>query len=277
MNLLSLKAKLLNMSKAMNVDFQVLLNRFGAEQFLSRLSQSKAADKFIFKGGSLLVYLIETNRKTRDIDFSIRQLSNQTDELLKVVQVILDIPSDDGITWGRPKAEVLSHPNLEEPGVRIVCHFQLGQMRGKVQMDLALGDAVEPVKMTLPRMHYKGVPLVGEDFSVFTYPPESIFAEKLHIVLTKKEANSRMKDYYDLLKLSQSLNDKEKLKHAIEATFQNRKMELSSRILFDEPQIEILQTRWAHFLAKEKLTDTPRNIKDVVDILNKFLTHCGES
>ena len=72
-NIPSLKAKLLNLAKEKNVELQVLLDRFGAEQFLARLSQSAVANQFIFKGGSLLVYLIETNRKTRDIDFSIKE------------------------------------------------------------------------------------------------------------------------------------------------------------------------------------------------------------
>lgn len=270
-NIPSLKAKLLNLAKEKNVELQVLLDRFGAEQFLARLSQSTVANQFIFKGGSLLVYLIETNRKTRDIDFSIKQLSNQTDDLLKVIQAILDIPLDDGVIWGRAEAEMLSHPDLEEPGARIICPFHLGQMRGKVQMDLALGDVVEPVKMMLPRMRYKDMPLMGEDFSVLTYPAESIFAEKLHIILAKKEANSRMKDYYDLLKLTQSLDNPKKLKQAIQATFQNRKMAVPKGISFDAAQIGALQSRWAHFLAREKLADAPRDLAEVIKTLNDFL------
>ncbi|MES2503712.1 MAG: nucleotidyl transferase AbiEii/AbiGii toxin family protein [Myxococcota bacterium] len=270
-NIPSLKAKLLNMAKEKNVELQVLLDRFGAEQFLARLSQSPVSQQFIFKGGSLLVYLVETSRKTRDIDFSIKQLSNRTDDLLKVIHAILDIPLDDGVTWGRAEAEVLSHPDLEEPGARIICPFQLGQVRGKVQMDLALGDVVDPVKMTLPRMHYKGMPLMGQDFSILTYPPESIFAEKLHIASAKKETNSRMKDYYDLLKLSQSLESPQKLKAAIEATFQNRKTAVPKGIFFDAAQIEVLQIRWAHFLIREKLTDAPRDIAEVIESLNDFL------
>jgi predicted nucleotidyltransferase component of viral defense system len=71
-NITSLKSKLLYISKEKKVDFQVILNRFGAEQFLARLSQSSVINQFVFKGGSLLMYLIKTNRKTRDIDFSIK-------------------------------------------------------------------------------------------------------------------------------------------------------------------------------------------------------------
>ena len=182
---------------------------------------------------------------------------------------------DDGVAWGKARAEILNHPDLEEPGARITCPFYLGQMRGKVQIDLALGDIVEPVKMTLPRMRYKNMPLMGEDFSILTYPAESIFAENLHIALAKKEANSRMKDYYDLLKLSQSLDNRIKLKNAIEATFHNRKLLVPKAISFDAAQMGSLQTRWAHFLTREKLIDAPGNIGEVIEALNVFLKPMG--
>ena len=73
-NASSLHAKLLNSARQEGLEFQLLLNRFGAEQFLERLTKSRYAERFIFKGGSLLAYIIETDRKTRDLDFSIKPL-----------------------------------------------------------------------------------------------------------------------------------------------------------------------------------------------------------
>lgn len=270
-NITSLKAKLLHISKENNIDFQVILNRFGAEQFLARLSQSEVAGQFVFKGGSLLMYLIETNRKTRDIDFSINRLSNQVDNLIAVIQNILEVDLDDGIVWGKPVGEALNHPDMQESGARIMSHFSLDRMRGQIQMDLALGDIVDPVYLMLPRLQYKGIPLHGDNFSILTYPPESIFAEKLHIAVAKKEINSRMKDYYDLLKLSQISMDQLKLRNCLEATFINRDTQIIDVISFDAPSIEAIQQRWSSFLAKEKLRDAPNNISDVIEIINKVL------
>lgn len=270
-NIASIKAKLLHISRENNIDFQVILNRFGAEQFLARLSQSEVASQFVFKGGSLLMYLIKTNRKTRDIDFSIKRLSNQVDNLVTVIQSILEIDLDDGIAWDKPVGEALSHPDMQEPGARIMSHFSLDRMRGQIQMDLALGDIVDPVSLMLPRLQYKGVPLVGSNFSILTYPPESIFAEKLHIAVVKKDNNSRMKDYYDLLKLGQSSMDRLKLTNCIEATFNNRATRMIDLISFEASSIEAMQRRWSSFLAKEKLRDAPNNISDVIEIINKVL------
>lgn len=270
-NIASIKAKLLHISKEDNIDFQVILNRFGAEQFLARLSQSEVVSQFVFKGGSLLMYLIETNRKTRDIDFSINRLSNQVDNLVTVIQRVLEIDLDDGIVWGKPIGEALSHPDMQESGARIMSSFSLDRMRGQIQMDLALGDNVDPVYLMLPRLQYKGVPLIGGKFSILTYPPESIFAEKLHIAVAKKENNSRMKDYYDLLKLSQSSMNQEKLRNCIEKTFNNRATQMVDFISFEASSIEAMQRRWSALLAKEKLRDAPNNISDVIEIINKVL------
>src|SRR3989338_5621910 len=98
-NVNSLHARLLNLSREKKIDFQILLNRLAAEQFLYRLSQSPYSEKFIFKGGSLLTYLIDSDRKTKDLDFSIREISNQVEDIVKIIQSVLDIPVDDGIEW----------------------------------------------------------------------------------------------------------------------------------------------------------------------------------
>ena len=70
-NIKSLQARLVIVAREKKLEHQNLFNRFGVEQFLERLSRSSVARKFVFKGGTLLAYLIETDRKTRDLDFSV--------------------------------------------------------------------------------------------------------------------------------------------------------------------------------------------------------------
>lgn len=207
-NVKSLQAKLLNVSKQKGIEFQLFLTRFAAEQFLARLSQSPMKRRFVFKGGSLLTYLIDTERKTRDLDFSVKKMSHAVEDLREIVQSILEIPLDDGITWNPAKASTLNHPEMPYPGARIICPFHLGQMKGQVRMDLAFGDQVEPVKTTLFKIQYKGKPLVGEDFSLLAYPPETIFSEKLQIALVRIEKLQISWSHY---------RTKEKLKDAPES------------------------------------------------------------
>lgn len=65
----SIHQRLLNLSKARSLDFNLLLARFAIERFLYRLSQSPYADVFVLKGAMLLqVWLADTSRPTRDLD-----------------------------------------------------------------------------------------------------------------------------------------------------------------------------------------------------------------
>src|SRR3989338_3937025 len=137
MNPESIKAKLLNIAQIEKEVFQELLNRYGGEQFLSRLSQSAYADKFIFKGGSLLTYLIDSKRKTRDLDFSIRHISNEVGNTTRIIQEIIAIELEDGLTWFEPEGKQLNHPAMDYPGVRFKCPFKLGTAKGFIHMDLA--------------------------------------------------------------------------------------------------------------------------------------------
>jgi hypothetical protein len=58
----SIHQRLLNLSKARSLDFNLLLARFAIERFLYRLSQSPYADMFVLKGAMLLqVWLADTN------------------------------------------------------------------------------------------------------------------------------------------------------------------------------------------------------------------------
>lgn len=270
-NFESFRARLLNISKEKKIDFQFLLNRLGAEQFLYRLSLSPHAAQFIFKGGFLLTYLIESERKTRDLDFSIRQIGHQVDGAVKIIRSILEIRVDDGIEWKEIKGEPLLHPEMDYPGIRIVCRFLFGNMKGVVRMDMATGDAVEAVMVPLRRIQYRGKPLFGESFSILAYPPETIFAEKLYIAVRKEGRNTRMKDYFDLSKLVDHPLDHPKLKKSIQGTFANRNQPLAVQIQFKDEDLVRLQVYWEHFLKRDKMSGLPATISEMIGKVNAFL------
>lgn len=270
-NVASLHAKLLQVAHQRGLEFQLLLNRFAAEQFLARLSQSPYVDKFIFKGGSLLAYLIETERKTKDLDFTLKQLSNQIDDVSTIIHSVLAIPIDDGLQWDNVEGSVLAHPDMDYPGVRIICHFLLGKMRGRIQMDMAIGDAEQAIKTPLKRIRYKNQPLMGQDFEILSYPPELIFAEKLQIAIAKKENNTRMRDYYDMFKLAKSSFDPVLFKACIQSVFAKRSTSFITAIDFDEKTISKLQIYWDGYVTKSRLKDAPRSISEIISLVNEIL------
>ncbi len=270
-NINSLHARLLNLAHEKNIDWQILLNRLAAEQFLYRLSLSPYADKFIFKGGSLLFYLIDSDRKTKDLDFSIHEVGNQVEAIVAIIKAVVATPLDDGITWGTIEGAPLEHPDMDESGVRIACRFLFGKAKGVVRLDMALGDVVEAIRMPLPRMQYKNEPIFGEPFSLLVYPPETVFAEKFQIALKKGGQNTRMKDYYDLARLIDHGLDARKVRRCVQDVLQHRGMPLTTQLTFDEVESSQLQTYWEHFLKRERMTSAPARIGVIIDKVNAYL------
>lgn len=274
MNPESIRAKLLTVSREKKLVFQDLLDRYGAEQFLARLSLSPYVDQFIFKGGSLLTYLIETDRRTKDLDFSVLKLDRMMEGVLGVIQKILDVELDDGITWLAPKGMALDQPAMDYPGLRVTCSFRVGNAKGIVRMDLAAGDVVEPRKISLQRIRYRGRPLAGTDFPILAYPVETIFAEKLQIAVKRGAQNSRMKDFHDLYNLCRSKKlDLNMLKRSIEKTFKKRATPLISALDFDGEELTRLQLYWTAYVRKMKITDVPASLTEVTKAVNKVLGH----
>lgn len=268
----SIRARLSNIAHERGMEFEFLLNRFGAEQFLARLAVSPFSDRVIFKGGSLMAYLVDSTRPTKDLDFSIRRVSNKIEDALEIMRTILAIPMDDQLVWEPPTGTPLAHPRMEQPGVRIKGIFKLDTARGRLQIDLAIGDIVDAKKITLKRIRYRGEPLIGPDFKILAYPPETIFSEKLQIAIQRAEGNTRMKDYYDLWKLSHvETLDSGLIKRNIEKTFAHRKTEHKVEIDFNEEAMKRLGAYWAGFIRKAKITDAPENLIDVIKTINKKL------
>src|SRR3546814_5132273 len=65
----SVRARLLNLSKANGQSFDLVLTRFALERLLFRLSQSPHADRFVLKGAMLMLsWFDDPHRWTRDLD-----------------------------------------------------------------------------------------------------------------------------------------------------------------------------------------------------------------
>ncbi len=65
----SVRARLLNIAKAEQTDFNAVLVRDALERFLYRLSQSAHAEHFVLKGAMLFnLWYAMPHRPTRDVD-----------------------------------------------------------------------------------------------------------------------------------------------------------------------------------------------------------------
>ncbi len=96
----SVRAKLMNIARAEKIDFDFLLLQYFQERFLYRLAISEFSDRFILKGGLLLICLkMPRSRPTKDIDFLAKEIKNDLAELEHIFRSITDMSCNDGVKF----------------------------------------------------------------------------------------------------------------------------------------------------------------------------------
>lgn len=269
----SVKAKLFNLAKSNQVDFNRVLTSYFHERFLARLSKSKHCESLILKGGALLMsFDVIRSRPTKDLDFLARKVLHREDELRNLIDDIISIELVDGVTFDRDS--VVFETIIEESTfevVRIKFNVYLEQARGRLQLDIGFEDAVfpEPVLLEYP------VLLSSESPKIRAYSLETVVAEKLQAMIELGFLNSRIRDFYDMLFISRIREfNKADLIEAISKTFAKRNTKLGTEpIIFTENFIndKSKQTQWTAFLKRLSAHDMPESFVEVMKELKNFL------
>jgi predicted nucleotidyltransferase component of viral defense system len=270
----SLKDRLQSIARERSIPFNTCWKQLLLERFLARLAGSPYSDRFIFKGGFLLSYLMKIGRETTDLDFLLTRMKAEKKELQEAFEQIIAVHSLDGFVFSLDSIELLVQPHMDYPGYRVVLNAVLAKIRDKIQVDVGVGDVVEPLIREIPLAHYRGTPFFESAISLLVYPVEVIFAEKLETVLSKGAGNSRMKDYHDLILLirNEGMLSLDKLEEAVVSTFSNRGTVLRP-IEFDEVALKGIQELWtAHFYGlgdNASALDLPADIEAVIEEINR--------
>jgi len=196
----SVRTRLVRHAQAVRVDPNHVLARFAAERYLYRLSRSPYADRFVLKGALLLIaWLGETIRPTRDMDLlGFGDLSE--DSLARIFRHVCETEVEpDGLDF-LPATLRIVPIRAEEVygGQRATLEARLGKARLHVLVDVGVGDAVSPEPEWL---EYPGL-LDFPRARLRAYRPETSIAEKVHAMVTLAEANSRMRDFFDVSALA---------------------------------------------------------------------------
>lgn len=250
----SVKAKLLNLSKAEGLPYQPLLIRYVQERLLYRLAQSKYKNRFYLKGGALLYAHEQLKaRPTLDIDFLGSSINNDKKIIEEAFSEICGIPcKEDGTVFDTDSIETEEiNENRVYKGIRLHVTAQLDTARQKIAMDIGFGDVITP---ELQELEYPllldGLPAV----SIMAYSLETVVAEKFQAMIELSENNSRMKDFYDLYTLLYNNTlDSDMLEKAIHATLKNRgTVYEGNHPLFrdDFPKNPRFQMLWKSFIKK---------------------------
>jgi hypothetical protein len=266
----SIHQRLLNVARETDRPFNEVLQYFAMERFLYRLSFSPHRDSFVLKGALLFrVWDVPDSRATRDIDF-LAYLDNSPENLATIFREVCAVEADDGLVFD-PKsvdAQIIKE-DADYEGVRVRFRGLLGKAKVTMQIDIGFGDKVHPdvVQADYPVLLNLPAP------SLRMYPPETVIAERVEAMVHLGGLNSRMKDFYDVWRLSQQFEfDDSVLSEAITQTFNNRGTKL---IPFDELKASLLENesvenQWSAFLAKSGVAG-PASFEDVLTAIGAIL------
>lgn len=215
-------ARIRKLAKERKITPQIMLQEIILDDLIDRISNSPYQNNLVLKGGFLLASLIGTDtRSTRDIDTSIVGLPVTEDKMKSVFREICDIElPDDIIKLSIVKIDEIREDD-EYSGYRIHIRAQIYTTRVDVKIDISTGDVI-----TERAMQY-GHKMILEDRTVqiMAYTVETIIAEKLETIVSRADANTRLKDFYDLYLLDRQGKAEIKfdiLKKAIQATSEKR-------------------------------------------------------
>ena len=268
----SILARLLTLAKQRGDDYNLLLNRFAMERLLARVSTSAHAGSFLLKGALLFAFWYDApHRPTRDADL-LGFGPGDAAHLLATFREIAAMDLGDGIVFD--SESVKAQPIREDTaygGTRLTLAARIGSARCALQIDVGFGDAVTPVPETV------AYPTLLSDFpppTLRVYPVYTVIAEKYHAMVMLGQANTRMKDFFDLATIAQrsELNGAT-LAAAITATFARRQTTLPT-----DPPLALTKDfsehpdklrQWQAFLNKNRIDSG--SLGETVGLLNDLL------
>ena len=271
----SVRQRLLNLARARNEDFGLILTKYALERILYRLSQSQHKAIFVLKGALLFeLWTDQKYRPTRDADF-LSQGENDPDRFQAIFKEVCTIAvPDDGLVFD---PDTVTAQRIKEDadyeGIRINFLGFLEKARISMQIDIGFGDVVTPeaLESNFP------VILNGPAPVLLTYPKETVVAEKFEAMAKLGIANSRMKDFYDLEALSRTLDfDGKTLREAIGKTFERRGSELpigGTPVAFTPEFYDDANKKkqWAAFCARNATYVKKTELKEVIENIQRFL------
>jgi hypothetical protein len=200
-----------------------LLIRYALERFLYRISRSEHRDNFVLKGALLFVaWENAVERPTRDLDlltFADPDVAGLEQIFGEICQVDVE---PDGLIFDATtvKGSVIREGAIHD-GVRMKFMAFLGNARTQVQVDVGFGDAVDPP----PELLEFPVLLDQDRPSVWAYLPETVIAEKFHAMVTLGMTNSRLRDYYDIWRIIETMTfEMPRIASALLATFEHERV-----------------------------------------------------
>lgn len=240
-----------NLSGGNSLKAQIIIRNYVMERFLERVSLSEYNNQFIFKGGMMVSSIVGIdNRSTMDIDTTLKNINLSTEDIETALNNIIKIPIDDGIVFTiKSLTEIMDE--AEYPGLRASLEAKLENMKTPLKIDFSTGDAITPKEIE----YNYNLMFENRSIKILAYNIETILAEKMETVLSRSITNTRLRDFYDLRILYDTVDiDYEKLKSALFATSKKRNtfniLDSVNEILLQIEKDNGLQKLWDNYQRK---------------------------
>ena len=246
----AVKAKIKNKAGGDSDKSQIMLRIYLMERLLERVSLSQYRDNFVLKGGLLVSSMVGVDmRSTMDIDTTVKSLPLNKRSAQKILEEIIAVKLEDGVAFRITKVQDIMEGH-EYEGIRFMIECTMGKLKQTIKVDISTGDEITPRAVA-----YK-LPLIIEDRSInlWAYNLETLLAEKLETIMVRAEANTRMRDFYDihvLLEQDVVTIDRDTMKSAFYATCKRRKS--TERIVTIDDVInkiaddEVMKQQWKNY------------------------------
>lgn len=221
-NATAVKAKIKNKAGGDSDKSQIILRIYLMERLLERVSLSQYRDNFVLKGGLLVSSLVGVDmRSTMDVDTTVKSLPLNKRSAQKILEEIIAVKLEDGVAFRITKVQDIMEGH-EYEGIRFMIECTMDKLKQTIKVDISTGDEITPRAVA-----YK-LPLIIEDRSInlWAYNLETLLAEKLETIMVRAEANTRMRDFYDIHVLIEQdvvTIDRDTMKSAFYATCKRRK------------------------------------------------------
>ena len=269
-----LKHKIRHLAAQKEMDPQLLQRAFVMEQFLFLLGLTKHKDNFIIKGGFLIRSLLGVEKRTTmDIDPTVKGFTLNRENLAAIFNEICSANTFEGISFRVEKIEEIREED-DYPGFRVSMIATIQTMGVPFKVDLTTGDAITP-KEELTK--YTSI-LDDKEIELWSYPIETVLAEKLQTVLYRTTLSTRARDYYDIHMLYLLKKDEinwKALNESLQATMIKRETvdlldDYSSVLMLIEAD-DNLQKLWIRYQDKNSyvgnisFNETIQSVKAVLD------------
>ena len=170
------------------------MQNYMLERLLERISLSEYKPNFILKGGFLISAIVGLDtRATMDLDTTIKGYDLTIENLKQIFESICSINVDDDVTF-----EIYNVSEIREgdeyPGYRVHLKALYAPLAVPLTVDVTTGDKITPREIEYT---FK---LLFDDktISIMAYNLETVLAEKLETVISRGQANTRPRDFYDI-------------------------------------------------------------------------------